>query len=83
MIFSCYKLNENKIMSDGAEIPNDVNLFCIKNEDDILFLLFENENKNTIIFWARLEDVTYICDVEKEFDLNIADIINGEYFKLI
>ena len=29
MIFSCYKLNENKIMSDGPEIRNDVNLFCI------------------------------------------------------
>ena len=65
-------------MSDGAEIPNDINLFCIKNEDDILFLLFENENKNTIIFWARLEEVTYVCDVEKSLSsiLMISSMVN-------
>jgi hypothetical protein len=50
MIFACYRLNDNKFMSDGTEIPNDQNLYCIKNEDDILFLLFENEKENTILF---------------------------------
>lgn len=83
MIFSCYRLIESKFMSDGVEIPADINLYCIKNEDDILFLLFENENGNTIIFWARLEDVTYVCDVEKDFDFSIDDVINGQFFNLI
>jgi hypothetical protein len=83
MIFACYRLNDNKFMSDGTEIPNDKNLYCIKNEEDILFLLFEDEKKNSILFWTRLEEVFYICDMEKEFDLNIDDIINGEYFNLI
>ena len=83
MIFACYRLIDNKLMSDGTEIPNDKDLYCVKNEEDILFLLFEDENKKTIFFWARLEEVAYICDTEKKFDLNIDDIINGEYFNLI
>lgn len=83
MIFACYRLNDNKFMSDGTEIPNDQNLYCIKNEDDILFLLFENEKENTILFWARLEEVSYIGDFEKKFDINFDDIINGDYFNLI
>jgi len=83
MIFSCYKLLENKLMSDGFEIPKDKNLYCIKNEDDILFLLFEKENENTIMFWARIEEVVYVCDVEKKFEINIDNIINGDYFNLI
>lgn len=83
MIFNCYRLIENKLMSDGVEIPSGQDLYCIKNEDDILFLLFENENKNTIIFWARLEELTYVCDVEKDFDFNIDDVISGQYFNLI
>ena len=65
MIFACYRLNDNKFMSDGTEIPNDQNLYCIKNEDDILFLLFENEKENTILFWARLEEVSYIGNLSK------------------
>ena len=34
MIFACYRLIESKFMSDGVEIPADINLYCIKNEDD-------------------------------------------------
>jgi hypothetical protein len=83
MIFACYRLIENKLMSDGVEIPKDQNLYCIKNEDDILFLLFEKEEEKAIMFWARLEEVTYVCDIEKDFDFNIDDVINGQYFNLI
>lgn len=83
MIFACYRLNDNKIMSDGTEIPSDQNLYCIKNEDDILFLLFENEKGNKVLFWARLEEVFYIGDCEKKFDIDFNDIINGDYFNLI
>lgn len=83
MIFACYRLDNNKFMSDGTEIPNDQNLYCIKSEDDILFLLFENEKENKILFWSRLEEVSYIGDFEKKFDINFNDIINGDYFNLI
>lgn len=83
MIFACYRLNDNKFMSDGTEIPNDKNLYCIKNEEDILFLLFEDEKDNKIMFWARMEDVVYVGDLEKELEINIDDIINGNYFNLI
>jgi hypothetical protein len=83
MIFACYRLIENKLMSDGVEIPKDQNLYCIKNEDDILFLLFEKEEEKAIMFWARLEEVAYVCDIEKDFDFNIDDVINGQYFNLI
>ena len=50
MIFACYRLDNNKFMSDGTEIPNDQNLYCIKSEDDILFLLFENILKKSFKF---------------------------------
>lgn len=83
MIFSCYRLIENKSMSDGVKIPTDIDLYCVKNEDDILFLLFEKENGDTIMFWARLEEVVYVCDIEKDFDFNIDDVVNGQYFNLI
>lgn len=83
MIFACYRLNDNKFMSDGTEIPNDKNLYCIKNEEDILFLLFEDDKDNKIMFWARMEDVVYVGDLEKELEINIDDIINGNYFNLI
>ena len=83
MILPCYNLNENKIMSDGFEIPKGENTYCIKNEEDILFLLFEDEKDNKVMFWARLEEVTYVGDFEKELELNIDDIINGNYFNLV
>lgn len=83
MIFSCYKLNESKVMSDGVEIPSDYLLYCLKAEDDILFLLYEKENKDIVVFWARLEEVSYLGDLEKEIDLKIQDIINGNYLNLI
>jgi len=83
MIFSCYKLNENKIMSDGVEIPSDDLLYCLKSEDDILFLLYENQNKDILVFWTRLEDLSYVGDLEKDIDFKIQDIINGDYFNLI
>lgn len=70
-------------MSGGVEIPNDKILYCIKNEEDILFLLFEDEKENKVMFWARLEEVAYVGDFEKEIDLNIDDIVNGNYFNLI
>lgn len=83
MIFPCYSLIENKMMSDGFEVPKDKILYCIKSEDDILFLLFEDEKENQIMFWSRIEDVVYIGDYEKELGLNIDDITNGNYFNLI
>lgn len=83
MILPCYNLVENKTMSDGVEIPKDKNLYCIKSDDDILFLLFEDEKENKIMFWARMEEVVYVCDLEKELEINIDDITNGNYFNLI
>jgi hypothetical protein len=83
MIFPCYSLIENKMMSDGFEVPKDKTLYCIKSEDDILFLLFEDDKENQIMFWSRIEDVVYIGDYEKELELNVDDIINGNYFNLI
>ena len=83
MIFPCYSLIENKMMSDGVEIPKDKNLYCIKNDDDILFLLFEDDKENKTMFWARMEEVVYVGDLEKELEINIDDIINGNYFNLI
>jgi len=70
-------------MSDGLEIPKDKNLYCIKSDDDILFLLFEDDKDNKIMFWSRMEDVVYVGDIEKELEINIEDIINGNYFNLI
>lgn len=70
-------------MSDGLEIPKDKNLYCIKSDDDILFLLFEGDKDNKIMFWVRMEDVVYVGDTEKELEINIEDIINGNYFNLI
>ena len=83
MIFPCYSLIENKTMSDGLEIPKDKNLYCIKSDEDILFLLFEDDKDNKIMFWARMEEVVYVGDLEKELEINIDDIINGNYFNLI
>ena len=70
-------------MSDGIEIPSDVDLFCIKEEDDILYLIYENEKNDKILFWSRLEELKYIGEVEKEFDESLGDIIDGNYFNLI
>lgn len=70
-------------MSDGFEIPKDKILICIKSEDDILFLLFEDEKENRVIFWSRIEEVVYVGDCEKELELNIDDITSGNYFNLI
>ena len=70
-------------MSDGVEIPKDINLYSIKNDDDILFLLFEDDKNNKVVFWSRMEDVVYVGDVEKKLEINIEDIINGNYFNLI
>jgi len=83
MIFPCYSLIENKMMSDGFEIPKDKILICIKSEDDILFLLFEDEKENRVMFWSRIEEVVYVGDYEKELELNIDNVINGNYLDLI
>jgi hypothetical protein len=83
MLLPCYKLYDKKVLSDGTEIPSDKKLFHLKNEDDILFLFYENENNDRIVFWARMEEVELLGEFEKEFDVNIDDIINGNYFDLI
>lgn len=83
MIFPCYRLIEEKTMQDGVYIPPKEDLYCIKSEDDVLFLIYESKKKDIFIFWSRLEDVEYIGEKEKEFDLNIQEISKGNYFNLI
>ena len=83
MILNCYNLIEEKKMQDGNLIPKNVKLYCIKSEEDVLFLLYEDELKNKILFWARMEELVFECEEDKEFDVNFDDVINGEYFNLI
>ena len=83
MIFDCYKLTEEKQMHDGNVIPKDVKLYCIKNEDNILFLMYDIDKESKAFFWANLDELYFDSEEEIDFDVDLSNIINGDYFKLI
>ena len=83
MKFDCYKLIKEKEMHDGNIIPKDVKLYCIKNEDNVLFLMHDVDNENKTFFWANFDELYFDSEEDKDFDLDLTDILNGDYFNLI